>query len=152
MAALVVVFSVCGGGSAVRVLGLKVVPLLLAAFAVYFMGFLIYGALLSEQWMALAGFTVDSFAGQEWRMALGPVMPIMITLGIGLLIKERGITTLVGGLKLGAFVGAFFLVTTRLYTFAYGIEPFGLLAIDSLHLMLNGLAAGGVLGAMKAAA
>ncbi len=134
-----------------RILGLKPVPVIISAIGVYAIGALIYGFLFAEKWMELAGYTKDSFVGQEWRMALGPIMPILITLGIGLLIKDRGITTALGGLKLGAFVGVFFLVATRLYGLAYGIEPVALFALDGVHLLLNGIVAGTILGAMKAA-
>jgi hypothetical protein len=38
-----------------------------------------------------------------------------------------------------------------MYGFAYGVEPAALFALDSFHLMLNGMIAGAILGAMKAA-
>ncbi len=135
-----------------RVLGLKAPALAAAAVAVYATGFLIYGVLFSAQWMALSGYTAESFAGQEWRMALSPVMPVVIAVGMGLLVRDRGITTWQAGLRLGLMVGICFLVTARAYNFVYGTEPVGLLALDSLHLLLNGAAAGAILGGMKAAA
>ena len=135
-----------------RVLGLKAPALAAAAVAVYTTGFLIYGVLFSAQWMALSGYTAESFAGQEWRMALSPVMPVVIAVGMGLLVRDRGITTWQAGLRLGLMVGICFLVTARAYNFVYGTEPVGLLALDSLHLLLNGAAAGAILGGMKAAA
>jgi hypothetical protein len=134
-----------------RIFGLKPLALLVATIGVYAIGALIYGVLFSEAWMILAGFTEESFKGQEWRMALSPIMPILITLGIGLLMKAQKLSGLMGGAKIGLFVGALFLVPARLYTFAYGIEPVGLLGLDGLHLMLNGLVAGAILGAMKVA-
>jgi Protein of unknown function (DUF1761) len=134
-----------------RIFGLKPVPILLSAIAIYMVGAMIYGVLFSQQWMALAGYTEDSFKGQEWRMALGPIMPVMITIGMGLLIKDRGISTAISGLKLGALIGLFFLVSGRLYTLAYGTEPVALFALDGAHLMLNAILAGTILGAMKAA-
>ncbi|WP_290814734.1 DUF1761 domain-containing protein [Aquidulcibacter sp.] len=139
------------GKSNMRVLGIKLVPLILASVAIYSVGALIYGVLFSAQWMALSGYTPEQLAGEQWRMALSPVMPVMITIGIGLLIKDRGITTWLSGLKLGALVGLLFLVAARLYNYAYGNEPLGLLLLDSAHLMANGMIAGAVLGAMKAA-
>jgi hypothetical protein len=134
-----------------RFFGLKPAPVMLSALAIYAVGFLIYGVLFSQQWMKLAGYTEASFAGQEWRIALSPIMPILITLGVGFLVKDRGICTAMAGIKLGAMVGLFFLVATRLYTLAYGTEPVALFALDSAHLMLNAVLAGGILGAMKAA-
>lgn len=134
-----------------RIFGLKLLPVLLSALAIYATGFLIYGVFFSKLWMTLAGYTEASFEGETWRMALGPIMPIMITLGVGFLIKDRNISTLAGGLKLGLLVGIFFLVAGRLYTLAYGIEPVALFALDAVHLLLNAALAGTILGAMKAA-
>lgn len=93
-----------------RILGLKPLALLAAALGVYFAGFMIYGLIFSQAWMDLSGFDGESFEGEGWRMALGPVIALVITLGIGLLIKDRGITTWRTDAKLGAFVGGFFCV------------------------------------------
>ncbi|CAN1497975.1 Protein of unknown function DUF1761 [Caulobacteraceae bacterium] len=134
-----------------RVFGIKLIPLILASVLIYIVGALIYGVLFSAQWMALSGYTPEMLAGEQWRMALSPIMPVMITVGMGLLIKDRGITTLMAGLRLGAVVGILFLVAARLYNYAYGNEPLGLLLMDSAHLMANAMIAGAVLGAMKAA-
>ncbi len=134
-----------------RVMGIKLIPLIVASVVIYSVGALIYGVLFSTQWMALSGYTPEMLAGEQWRMALSPIMPIMIALGVGVLIKDRGITTWMAGLRLGTMVGLFFLVAARLYNFAYGNEPLGLLLMDSAHLLANGMIAGAVLGAMKAA-
>ena len=118
---------------------------------IYIVGALVYGVLFSAQWMALSGYTQEMLTGEQWRMALSPIMPVMITVGMGLLIKDRGITTLMAGLRLGVMVGLLFLVAARMYNYAYGNEPFGLFLMDSAHLMANAMIAGAVLGAMKAA-
>jgi hypothetical protein len=133
-----------------RVLGVKLVPLLAATAAIYAIGMLIYGLLFSEAWLAWSGRTEADFKGLEWRMALSPVMPIMIALGLGLLMRGRGVSGLAAGAKLGALAGLFFLVAGRLYNFVYGIEPPELLMLDGAHLLLNGVVGGAVLGAMKA--
>jgi hypothetical protein len=134
-----------------RVFGLKPLPIIVAAIGVYAIGAMIYGFLFSQQWMTLAGYTEASFKGQEWRMALSPIMPILIVIGVGIMMKAQRATGLAAGIKLGASVGLFFLIPARLYIFVYGIEPAALLALDCAHLLLNGVVAGAVLGAMKAA-
>jgi hypothetical protein len=134
-----------------RILGLKPLPVVVATIEVYAVGVLIYGVLFSQAWMTMAGYTEASFKGQEWRMALSPIMPLLIVLGIGLVMKGRGVASLGAGAKLGATIGLFFLVAARMYGFTYGIEPAALFALDSVHLILNGVIAGAILGAMKAA-
>lgn len=134
-----------------HVLGIRLVPPIFASVLIYSVGAMIYGVLFSAQWMALSGYAPDMPVGEQWRMALSPLMPVMIALGVGLLIKDRGITTVMAGLRLGVMVGLLFLVASRLYNYAYGNEPLGLVMLDCAHLMANAIIAGAVLGAMKAA-
>jgi Protein of unknown function (DUF1761) len=134
-----------------RVFGVKLLPVILAAVAMYGVGALIYGFLFSKQWMVLSGYTQASFQGQEWRMALGPIMPLLVTFGMAALMKGRSINTLAGGLKFGAMIGIVFLAAARMYQLAYGIEPVALFALDAGHLILGATLAGAILGAMKVA-
>lgn len=134
-----------------RVVGVKLIPLILVSVLIYLVSALIYGMLFSAQWMAVSGDTPNTLAGEQGRMALSPITPIMVTVGMGLLIKDRGITTLMASLRLGMVVGLLFLVVAQLYTYACGNERLGLLLIDSAPLMTNAMITGAVLGAMKAA-
>lgn len=134
-----------------RVVGIKLIPLIISSALIYVVGALIYGALFSAQWMALSGYTDETLAPERWRMALSPIMPIMISLGVGILMQGRGVGDWRSGLGFGLIIGLFFLVGGRLYNFAYGNEPVGLLVLDSVHLLANGGIAGLVLGGLKAA-
>ncbi|MDX2233442.1 MAG: DUF1761 domain-containing protein [Hyphomonadaceae bacterium] len=129
-----------------RIAGHSVLAILAASAAMYVIGALIYGLLFSEAWMALSGYTKDSFAGQEWRMALSPVMPVLIAVGLSMLLRWRGAGTLGAGLSTGVIAAVFFLVSSRLYMFVYGVEPPGLLALDALHMVLIGAVGGAILG------
>lgn len=134
-----------------KILGLKLGSVAIAAVAVYATGALIYGVLFSSQWMAWSGHTMAEMEPYAGRMAFSPVMPILITLGIGLLIRDRGITNWLPGLKLGALIGLLIMVPARMYNWVYGTELVELLALDSVHLLLNAAIAGAVLGGLKAA-
>lgn len=138
-----------------RIGGQGILAVLAAAVAIYAIGFVIYGLVFSEMWQSLQGYTKESmatdFAGKEWRMALSPVMPILIAVGMAIVMGWRGAKGLAAGAKTGFIVGLFFLVAARMYSFVYGTEAEGLLAMDSAHLLLNGVVAGAVLGAWPAA-
>lgn len=129
-----------------RVAGHNLVAILVAAIVMYGIGALIYGVLFSAQWMALAGYREEDFAGQEWRMALSPIMPLLIAFGVSTAINWRGVGTLAGGLTTGLLVGVFFLFAGRLYAFVYGNEPAGLLAMDTAHLVLIAAVGGAIIG------
>lgn len=134
-----------------RIGGSGVLAVFVAAVVVWLIGFLIYGLVFSDLWLGLQGLTKETaateFAGAEWRMALSPIMPIVIAAGVALVMGWRGASGLMGGVTTGFLVALFFLVAGRLYTFVYSAESPGLFFMDSAHLLLNGVAAGAVLGA-----
>jgi hypothetical protein len=119
-----------------NVAGHNVLAIIAAAVAMYLIGFVIYGVLFSDMWMALSGVTEESFVGHEWRMGLSPIMPILIAIGISIVIGWRGATGVQAGGMTGFVVAIFFLIAARMYAFAYSTEPVGLLWIDALHFLL----------------
>lgn len=133
-----------------KILGVKIVPVLAAAVVAYVIGALIYGVLFSKAWMTWSGATIEDFKGYEWRMAISWVMPLALAFGIGVRIKQLQITKTLSGLKLGLGVGLFLVLACRLYLFVYGTEPWQLLALDSFHTLLISGASGAILAAMNA--
>ncbi len=132
-----------------KLFGVKLVPILVAALAAYIVGMVIYGLLFSAQWMAWSGKTAESFKGLEWRMALSPIMPLVLSFGIAKAINARNIVNWISGLKLGVFIGLFLTISTRLYTFVYGTEPIELYLLDSVHFILISAVCGAILAKMK---
>lgn len=129
-----------------RIAGVNLIAVLVAAVLIYAVGFVIYGILFSEQWMALKGFTEEDLAAEQWRMALSPIMPILIAFGVGLAHKWRGGGGLMGGISTGVIVWLCFLFPTRMYSYAYGNEVLGLFEMDSAHLLVDAVVAGAVFG------
>lgn len=134
-----------------RLAGYKVGSVLAAAVAIYAVGFITYGLLFDAQWMTWNGYSDASFAGQEWRMALSPVMPILIAVGLAWLLRSLNVTGFARAVGVGLAAGLFFAVSDRLYGFVYGIEPVQLLALDAGHQLACFLVGSAVLGLMKPA-
>lgn len=132
-----------------RVNGLNVLAIIFAAVAMYAIGFLIYGVLFTELWMTLHGYTKDSFAGQQWKMALSPAMPILLAIGLSIACRWRGALGLMGGVRTGFLVWLFFLGSTAMYAFVYSTAPSLLFAIDALHLFLISVVGGAILSVWK---
>ncbi|MFZ4604387.1 MAG: DUF1761 domain-containing protein [Caulobacterales bacterium] len=132
-----------------RINGVNVIAVLVAALAMYAVGFVVYGLAFSDLWMGLSGFTDEMLAPHAWKFALSPIMPALGAIGIALAMKWRGATGVAGGLSTGALVWLFLTFSSRLYSYVYGPEPVGLLALDSAHLLATHLVAGAILGAMK---
>jgi len=129
-----------------RVFGHDLLAIIAAAIATYAVGALIYGLLFSEVWQTAAGYDETSFVGLEWKMAFGPVMPILSVLGLAFLINAAGERSLAGHLKIGVAAWAGFSLTCLLYAWVYSDRTgVTVLLIDAVHLLLGALVASAVL-------
>lgn len=129
-----------------RIFGHDLLAFIAAVIAFYAVGFLIYAALFSELWMSLAGYSPEDFAGHEWKMILGPVMPILAVTGLAFMLQASGRSSMTTHMMLGLAAWLFFMVPTMMYAYAYGVNySLGLLVMDSAHLLIATLAASAVL-------
>ena len=129
--------------------GINLVACGLAAVAMYFVGMVIYGFAFSDLWMTLSGYTEAMLAPHMWKMVLSPVMPVLGAIGIAVAMRWRGAQGVAAGAMTGALVFLFFSFPARLYGYAYGPEPAGLLALDGAHLALTHMVGGAIIGGMK---
>lgn len=118
--------------------------LLVSALAIYAIGFALYGLLFSEAWLAWSGYTEEGLAEEGWRMALSPIMPLLLATGVGAVLHWGKPADLSGALRLGVVVWLLLLLPTRLYGWVYGNQPLGLLLLDGGHLLANSLVAAGI--------
>lgn len=132
-----------------KILGLKIVPVLVGAVVIYAIGMIVYGLLFGEQWMTWSGMTKEDFKGYEWRMALSWIMPLALAIGIGLKLKQKQVTLTPSAVKVGFAVGLFLILAGRLYGFVYGTEPWQMLALDSAHILASTILASVVMTMMK---
>lgn len=122
---------------------------LAAAVAIYAVGFVIYGALFSKLWMSLSGYTSEQLQPHRWKMAISPLMPILTAIGLALVLKWARVDNLAMGVVVAAQVWLFLALSTRLYSFVYSPEKFGLLVMDAIHLLLGLLIAGAIIGGWR---
>lgn len=119
------------------------------------LGFVWYGVVFQEQWMALSGITPTEDAANT-AMAYGVVNQLVTAIGLGWAIAATGNTSFMGGAKVGLFAAVFFALTTEAQRFIYGGADTGLIPIDGGYLLvayvLMGAVAGGVKMPAKAAA
>jgi len=129
-----------------RIFGHDLIAFIAAIVAFYAVGFIIYALVFSEFWMNALGYSEADFAGQEWKMILGPVMPVLIVLGLAKICHKTGADDLTGRLKLGAGLWLFFMVPVMMYDFVYGTRyPLEVWLLDSAHLLVATLLASAVL-------
>src|SRR5690242_2956581 len=110
----------------VYVVGDNWLAILVAAIAIYAVGFVIYGG-LSKLWMQQSGYTKEQLQPHMWKMALSPIMPILTSIGLALILKMAHVTNLAAGLMISLEVWFFIVLPARLYNFVYSPEKPGLL-------------------------
>jgi len=134
-----------------KIFGSSLLAIFLATLLFYIIGFMIYGLLFGEQWMAFAGMTeAEALARNE---ALGPMMfvwGLLITLaqvlGIALFIKNADVTSAAKGLIKGAMLATLFALPVMAYNWLYQGSSANLLGLDYAHLLIGYSLAGAVLG------
>ena len=129
----------------VYIVGDNWLAIIVAAVAIYAIGFIIYGAVFSGLWMKLSGYTKEQLQPHMWKMAISWIMPILTAIGLALILKSAGVTNLATGLMISLQVWFFIVLSTRLYSFVNSPERPGLLVMDAIHLFLGVMVAGGII-------
>jgi len=122
--------------------------IIVATVVAFFIGFLWYGLIFAERWMALTGVT-DEGSGDSMWMLLGLVQTFVTMVGLGWFIAREGAPGLMNGLKIGLLAGVCFALMTSAYGFIYQTSPMGLLPIDWSHLLLVYGVGGAVIGGLR---
>ena len=122
------------------------IAIIVAAIAIYAVGFAIYGG-LSKLWLSQSGYTKEQLQPHTWKMALSPIMPILSAIGLALILKLARVDNLATGLMISFEIWLFLVLPARLYNFVYSPEKPGHLAFDAIHLLLGTLVAGGIISA-----
>ncbi len=131
--------------------GINWAAVLVAAIAVYLIGFVIYGMLVPEEtWMAMSGETkAEMDAVGQSRMPFGPLMPIMTALFMALIFKWGGVASAGTGVRWGLVIALASAVPTLMYGWVYGTGSIHMTLIDCAHLMFGHAVAGAILGGWR---
>jgi len=131
--------------------GINWLAALVAAIAIYAVGFIIYGVLVDENaWMAAQGLTeADLVASSAARMPFGALMPLATAFAMAVLFKWGNVQGLANGAKWAAVIAIASGIPACWYGWVYGVGPAWLTMLDSGHLLLGHMAAGAILGRWK---
>ncbi len=133
-----------------RYQGHNVLAIVVAAIAIWAIGFLLYVVLFQEAWMAWMGVTeADVENGPQRMIPWMAVMPFLQATGISMVIKWRKAPGWLEGAVTGFTLAVFIAIAARMYGWVYSNEPTQLFGLDSLHFVLTHLTAGAILGAWK---
>lgn len=132
-----------------KLFGTNILIILLAGFLFFMLGWLWFGILFGDAWMALAGVTEETASENMGRsLIIGLLLSILQATGIAAILSmasERGISK---GLKVGFLVWLLFALPTLTYDWNYAISPFQLLVMDAGYQLLGYLLMGAVLAGL----
>ena len=149
-----------------KIAGVNLLGILLAAIAMFFVGFIWYGVLFTEPWMGANGlfFADESKQVMQWLTAdglqsvqadAGPnpmvmlwgfVLSLVLSFGLGWHMKQKGITQLGTAILFGLWLSLLIGVPLMAYDTVY--TPYGSfmgLFVDGSHTVATFLAACAVL-------
>ncbi len=134
-----------------KIAGVKIIGVLVAAIVAYAIGALYYGLIFADLWQKLTGVNEANMQGEMWRMSLSWIMPLVISFAIAKRNNALNIQSLISSAKSGFAIGLLLTFSARLYNFVYSAEPLQLFILDGVHLILISTAIGIVHSLMKTA-
>lgn len=132
-----------------KIFGLNSVAVLAASVAFFFVGFLWYGVIFMDAWMAGHGLTADDAGPAIWMLG-GFVITVFQVVGVGLVLKWRGVSSLMPAVKTAAILWLVFALPIVHYAYIYlPAHNATLLMIDGSHLLLGWVVSAAILAVMK---
>lgn len=130
---------------------LNPVGIIVASIAFFVVGFLWYGVIFSDAWMAAQGLTAEDAKGESpvW-MGLGFVITAMQVVGLALVLKWKGDDKPVAAATTAAILWAFIALPFTLYNYIYlpGHDA-TLTMIDASHLLVGWVVSAVILSLFK---
>lgn len=132
-----------------RVAGVNLLGGLLAAVAIYFVGFVWFGLLFQDLWQTSNGYTeaelVENFS-PAITFGGGFLIPLILAFAIGWLMKATGTRGLMPSIVFGAKLGLFVAAPLLAYGFVYNVihSPTALL-LDTSHSFVGFMVGAAVL-------
>ncbi len=134
-----------------RIIGLNLLGVVLATFAFFFAGFVIYGVLFTDLWMAIEGVSEADAAGQGmgW-LAPALLITVLQVIGLGLILQWRKAASLGAAVTTAVVAWALIALPLMAYDPIYipGHSPMALV-IDGLHLFIGWVASAIILTLIK---
>jgi hypothetical protein len=135
-----------------KLLGLNLLAVLVASIAFFFVGFLWYGVLFTDAWMAAHGVVAEQSGGESpiWMVG-GFVITVVQVIGLGLVLKWKGTASLGDAVIAAVLVWFCFALPLTMYNYLYlTAHDSTLLMIDASHLLVGWAVSAAILSLMKA--
>jgi hypothetical protein len=130
-----------------RLSGVNLLGVLLAAIAMYLVGFVFYGMLFDDIYMAARGITVENMGNPEpiW-MVEGFLIELVLAFGLGWVLKLKGAKGLVACVSTAVILALVVVFPVLAYVYVYGaIHSVPGLVVDWGHSLVALVLAGAIL-------
>lgn len=130
---------------------LNPIGIAIASVAFYFVGFLWYGLIFADAWMAAEGVSKEAAEAESpaW-MGVGFVITVMQAVGLAIVLKWKGVESLGDAAMTAVILWALFALPFTFYDYIYTPgHNATLLMIDASHLLVGWTVCAAVLSRFK---
>ncbi len=130
-----------------KLAGVNVLGVVLAALAMWIIGYVWYGLVFGDAWLATSGYTAEMFEGQSplW-MGAGLLLSVVLSFGLGWHMNQKNISVLktaaLFGLWLSLLIGVPLMAYGYVYSPGHSLELF---MINASHTVVTFVVACSVL-------
>ena len=126
--------------------GLNWWPILVATIAAFALGWLWYGPLFGQKWLEALGKTQDELKPSPKPFIISFFAALLTCIVLAVLMNGLGMTSLSGGLVIGAITGIGFIATSMASDSAFCGWSMQLFLIQSGYRVVYNILMGGILG------
>ena len=133
-----------------NIFGLKLVPVLVATLVFWLLGYLWYGVIFMDAYMAGHGIPADAPGGFDIYMIGGILTTFLQVLGLGLVLKWRDGFGIQDAVKTALIMWVLLALPLMMYAYLYlPAHNSTLLMIDASHLLVGWVLSAVILTVMK---
>lgn len=132
-----------------KLFGLNLLGVLVASVAFFLIGWLWYGVLFVDMWMAEMGLAEEDAGSPLWMIG-GFIITVMQVIGIGLAMKWKNAAGLNGAVMTAVVLWLVFALPFSAYGYLYSpAHSTTLLMIDASHLLIGWVVSAAILALIK---
>lgn len=125
-----------------KIFGTSLLGILAATIVFYLVGFVWYGVIFADAWMAAQGITEEAAMARNAELGVmmwvwGLVITLMQVIGLSYVLQQSSASVLMTCAKIGAVIAVLFALPFSMYSWLYAGTSHELILIDFSHLLVG---------------
>jgi len=125
-----------------KIFGTNLLGILAATVLFFLLGWLWYGVIFEDMWLALMGVSKEAAAAAEaeagpMMLVWGFLITLLQVLGLAYILHHASASLLVTCVKIGAIVAVLLALPLIAYNTLYGDAPTALLGLNFVHILIG---------------